>query len=151
MDLRELERFIVAARERTCLGQGQRLPPERPGAVELVYRESGLTYRDSYFGQKRLFGQEVVRRAGTAIWVMNYAIDILPTSRPAEELASFLQRAQLSRYRERRLLGPHSFQERSLRYEDQNIGGLDLFQGEIVVYDDGQAIFRMPYQGGLVR
>lgn len=151
MDLRELERFIVAARERTCLGKGQRLPPERPGAVELVYREGGLTYRDSYFGQKRLFGQEVVRRAGTVVWAMNYAIELLPTSRSAEELASFLQRAQLARYRERRLLGPHIFQERNLRYEDQNVGELDLFHGEVVIHDDEQAIFRMPYHGGLVR
>jgi hypothetical protein len=151
MDLLELERFLLAARERSALGQGHRLPPERPGAVEIVYREGGLAYRDSYFGRSQLVGQEVVRRAGTVAWAMNYLIVIELPPAVEEELAPFLQRAQLSRYRERRLLGPYTFQERTLRYEDRTEGALDLFQGETVVLFNGSPIFRMPYGGGLVR
>jgi hypothetical protein len=151
MDLHELERFLLAARERSTLGQGHRLPPERPGAVEVVYREGGLTYRDSYFGQSCLVGQEVVRRAGTVVWAMNYLIVLDPFPVDGDELAPFLQRAQLSRYRERQLLGPYTFQERTLRYEDCTEGGLDLFRGETVIYSHQQPIFRMPYSGALVR
>ena len=150
MDLHELERFLLAARERTCLGQGHRLPPERPGAVEIVYREGGLAYRDSYFGQKRLIGQEVVRRAGTVVWGMNYLVFLEPLPAGSEELGPFLQRAQQARYRERRLLGPYRFQERTMRYEDESEGSLDLFHGETVVYYQQQPLFRMPYRGGLV-
>jgi hypothetical protein len=178
MDLHELERFLLAARERTCLGQGHRLPPERSGAVEIVYREGGLTYRDSYFGQSRLVGQEVVRRAGLVVWAMSYLITIEALPPVGEELAPFLQRAQQARYRERRLLGPYEFTERTMYYEDRNDGGLDLFQGETVVtyrpwgnespsrtndirgaqsrpvpeaLPQQQVVFRMPYCGGLVR
>lgn len=151
MDLHELERFLLAARERTCLGQGHRLPPERPGAVEVVYREGGLVYRDSYFGQSRLVGQELVRRAGVVVWGMSYLIAIEASLPAGDELAPFLQRAQLARYHERRLLGPYVVEEHSLRYEDRSEGGLDLFQGETVVRYNGTPIFRMPYCGGLVR
>ncbi len=151
MDLGELERFIILAREHTCLGRSRRLPPERPGAVEIVYREEALSYRDSYFGQSRLIGQEVVRRAGTVVWGMNYLILIRDLPMPGEELAAFLQRAQLERYRERRLLGPHRFQERNLRYEDRNEGDLAHFQGETLVFYRQEELFRMHYCGGLVR
>lgn len=151
MDSDQLEHFLLAARERSTLGKGHRMPPERPGAVEIVFREGGLTYRDSYFGQSRLVGQEIVRRAGLVVWAMNYLVVFESPSPAGEELAPFLQRAQLSRYRDRRLLGPYHFEERSLRYEDQTVGKLDLFQGETVVYYQQQPIFRMPYGGGLVR
>jgi hypothetical protein len=151
MDLDQLERFLLAARERTSLGKGHRMPPERPGAVEIVFREGGLTYRDSYFGQSRLIGQEVVRRAGLAVWAMNYLVVIESSSSAGEELAPFLQRAQLARYRDRRLLGPYHFEERGLQYKDHTEGSLDLFQGETIVTQHAQPIFRMPYNGGLVR
>ena len=151
MDLEQLERFLLTARERTTLGKGHRPPPERPGAVELVFREGGLTYRDSYFGQSRLVGQEVVRRAGLAVWAMNYLVVIEPSEIAGEELASFLQRAQLTRYRDRRLLGPYRFEERALRYQDHTEGGLDLFRGETVVTHQQQPILRMPYGGGWIR
>ncbi len=151
MDLRELERFILVAREHTCLGQGHRLPPERPGAVEIVYREGGLTYRDSYFGRIRVIGQEIVRHAGNAIWGMNYLIVTHELPIPSEELAAFLQRAQLARYRERRLLGPHIVQERHLRYEDHNEGNLERFTGLIRVLYGEEEIYRMDYAGGLIR
>ena len=151
MELEQLERFLLTARERTGLGQGQRPPPERPGAVEIVFREGGLTYRDSYFGQSRLIGQEVVRRAGLVVWAMNYLVVTQTSLVAGEELAPFLQRAQLARYRERRLLGPYHFEERSLRYEDHTTGELGLFQGETVVCHNQQPVFRMPYSGGWVR
>lgn len=151
MDLRNLERFIIVARERTTLGQGRRPPAERPGAMELVYREGGLIYRDSYFGRTRLIGQEIVRRAGEVVWGMNYLIIIQDVPLPGEELAAFLQRAQLARYRERRLLGPHTFQERDLCYEDHNEGQLDLFHGTVRVTYQEEEVFRTEYRGGLVR
>lgn len=151
MEIDRLEQFLLKARECASLGKGHRPPPERPGAVELVFREGGLTYRDSYFGQSRLFGQEVVRRAGHVVWAMNYIILSESPSIIGGELIPFLQRAQLARYRERRLLGPYRFEERSLRYEDHTEGRLDLFQGETVVYYDQHPIFRMPYGGGLIR
>jgi hypothetical protein len=150
MDHHELERFIIVAREHTCLGQGRRLLPERPDATEIVYREGGLIYRDSYFGQRRLLGQEIVRRAGSVVWGMNYSIVIHDLPIPGEELAGFLQRAQLSRYRERRLLGPHSFHERDLHFEDTNEGDLTQFQGETRVLFREQELFHMIYGGGRV-
>jgi len=151
IDLQELERFIVAAREHTALGQGRRVPPERPGAVEIVYREGGLSYRDSYFGQSLILGQEVVRRAGLPVWVMNYRIVVRDMGRGSEELAAFLQHAQQARYRDRHLLGDYHYQERDLRYVDHSEGGLDLFQGETQVLRREKELFSMHYCGGLVR
>lgn len=151
MDLQVLEQFIIAAREHTLRGQARRLPPERPGAVEIVYREGGLTYRDSYFGQSALLGQEVVRRAGTVIWGMHYWIHIQDLPLPGEEVVAFLQRAQQARYRDRRLLGAFDYQERSLRYQDRNEGRLDRFRGESLVYHRDGVIFRMRYEGGTIR
>jgi len=150
MDLRELERFLLIARERTCLGQGHRPTPERPGAVEIVYREGGLTYRDSYFGRNRLLGQEIVRHAGTVVWGMNYLIVTHGLPLAGEEMVSFLQRAQLAHYRERCLLGPHLVQERNLRYEDRNEGDLERFTGETCVFYQGQEVYRMHYFGGVI-
>lgn len=150
MDHQELEHFILTAREHTCLGQGRRLPPERAGATEIVYREGGLTYRDSYFGRRWLIGQEVVRRSGLVVWGMSYTIVTHDLPIPGEELAGFLQRGQLARYRERRLLGPHSYHERDLHYEDVNQGGLEMFQGETRVLYRDQKVFEMIYNGGRV-
>ncbi len=151
MDPRELERFIIIARERTAQGQARRSSPERPGAVEIIYREGSLTYRDSYFGGSRLIGQEIVRRAGQAVWGMNYLILIRSSPLPSEELAAFVQRAQLARYRERRLLGPHEVQERSLRYLDQNEGTIRRFWGKVEVFYREQVLLEMLYHGGLVQ
>jgi hypothetical protein len=151
VNLQTLEHFIIAAREHTIRGQSRRVPPERPGAVEVVYREGGLTYRDSYFGQSHLLGQEIVRRAGSVVWGMHYWIYVLDLPLPGDEVAAFLQRAQQARYRDRRLLGPFDYQERSLRYQDQNEGKLDQFRGEVLIYHQDQIIFRMRYEGGTIR
>ncbi|MBN1484102.1 MAG: hypothetical protein JXA37_05220 [Chloroflexia bacterium] len=151
MKLEELERFIIAARENVARGQARRVPPERSGAAEILYREGGLTYRDSYFGQGRLLGQEIVRRAGTVVWGMNYWIVLADLPLPGGELASFLQRAQLERYRQRRLLGSYSWQERLLRYEDHNEGDLDKFQGDVHIFYQDRSVYHMRYCGGRLR
>ena len=75
--------------------------------------------------------------SGLVVWAMNYMIIISPLPVVGEELAPFLQRAQLARYRERNLLGPYHFAERSLHYQDRGEGGLDLFQGETVISYSG--------------
>jgi hypothetical protein len=151
MDQRELERFLVVAREHTALGKGRRPPPERPGAMELVYREGGLVYRDSYFGGNRLIGQEIVRRAGTVVWGMNYLMVIHELPISGSDLAGFMQRARLARYREHRLLGPHDFQERDLHYQDRNEGDLGLFHGETKILYRENPILCIYYRGGMVR
>jgi len=151
MDLRELESFLIVAREHVARGQGRRPSPERPGAVEILYREGGLTYRDSYFGQNRLLGQEIVRRAGTVVWGMNYLIVIGTLPLPGEELAAFLQRTQLARYRERSLLEPYETRERHLRYVDRNEGDLEQFQGETQVLYRDEVVYHMHYFGGRLR
>jgi hypothetical protein len=151
MDLQELERFIVVAREHTALGKGRRPPPERPGAMEIVYREGGLVYRDSYFGGNRLIGQEIVRRAGTVVWGMSYLMVIHELPLAGSEVAGFMQRARLARYREHRLLGSYDFQERGLHYKDRNEGDLHLFHGETQILYREDPILWMYYRGGTVR
>lgn len=154
--LDDLERFIVAAKSACYVGSGAKVPPSRPGAMDLTYAKPGWSYRDSYFGGTDFIGQETVWRAmgadGTPVWAMNYhgrilRDDLIDGARAAEVI-----RAALSAlYREGRFLGGFDFIDSDCAYRDRTDGTVAAFTGTEEIAVRGTLAYRLVYHGGTVR
>jgi Domain of unknown function (DUF5680) len=154
--LHDLERFIVAAKAACYVGSGAKVPPSRPGAMDLTYAAPGWSYRDSYFGGTDFIGQEAVWRGtevtGTPVWVMNYhgrilRDDLIDGARAAEVI-----RAALSGlYREDRFLGGFTFTHDDCTYTDCSDGTVAAFTGTEEIAVRGTLAYRLVYHGGTVR
>jgi len=58
MNRGELERFVVAAKKQTYVGDGEPSPACRPGSHDLVWESGGWRYLDSYFGGTDFIGHQ---------------------------------------------------------------------------------------------
>jgi len=69
----ELYNFITTASKNTYAAGGKPIKkPQRPGFIELTYKENDFSYRDSYTGFYRSRGMELVRYKSSPVWISAY-------------------------------------------------------------------------------
>ena len=74
----QLYNFIDKAGKATYAGQGKEAEkPERPGFTEFEYTDADFSYRDSYAGETRSRGMEIVRYKGKPVWASAYGGGII--------------------------------------------------------------------------
>ncbi len=150
--MQEIERFIVRAKANSYVGSGRFLSPCRRDAHDVGFEEGDWAYLDSYFGGTDFVGQEVVWKAGIALWAMNYHGRILRPDLIDAAIAGRIIKAALSAlYREGRFLGGFDFQAPEGRYVDRSEGGFDAFTGTECIFVGDDEAYRLVYHGGLVK
>lgn len=147
----ELADFIVRAKASTYVGNGRFRPPCRPDAKDVGFDEGDWSYLDSYFGGTDFLGQEVVWKAGVAVWAMNYHGRILrPALIDAAGAGRTIKAALSALYREGRFLGGFDFETPEGRYVDRTEGDFEGFTGtERILVGDEEA-YRLVYHGGRI-
>ena len=152
MDLDELTRFIVAAKQATYVGNGQRSPASRAGSHDLTYEHGRFTYRDSYFGGTDFIGQEVVWADGEPIWAMNYYGYITrPDLIDAGQAGSTIKGALSAMYAEGRFLDGFAWQGPHGRYVDASEGTTAHFHGREHIDVGNVEAYALDYAGGLIK
>lgn len=152
MDIIELNRFIVAAKQGCYVGGGERAAPSRTGSHDLVWSDGDWHYRDSYFGGTDFIGQETVWRGDMPVWAMNYygfiiRLDLIDGTRAGETIKAALS----AMYGEGRFLGGFSWLGPHGRYEDRSEGDVEQFFGREAISCDGIEAYALHYHGGLIR
>lgn len=148
----ELHKFLVRAKLNTYASEGE--GAERnlaDGSKELTYQEDNYSYRDRYFGFNPFIGQEIVWRAGKAIWAMNYIGWVSDESIPPADLYHFLQKALRRVTQDRPYRGPSHFQDGEFEYFDENQGGITLFKGTEKITHKAKEVYRLEYHGGQIK
>jgi hypothetical protein len=152
MNIEDLNAFIVRAKAATYVGDGEHVPPCRPGSHDLRFEEDIWSYHDSYFGGSDFIGEEVVYCEGKPVWAMNYYGRILRADLLTGAQAGQMIKASLSRmYREGRFLGGFEHAEQDLTYIDASNGTVDCFRGRELIRRGQEAAYELDYHGGLIR
>lgn len=152
MDLVALERFIVAAKTATYVGDGQRAEPSRRGSHDLTFADGDWSYRDSYFGGTDFLGQEAVWLAGEPVWAMSYYGYITaPELIDAGRAGATIKAALSAMYREGRFLGGFDWAGPHGVYADRSTGDVAHFHGVETIAVGGREAYRLDYFGGLVK
>jgi hypothetical protein len=152
MDLDALNRFIVAAKSGTYVGNGSRAEPSRLGSHDLVFSDGALSYRDSYFGGTDFIGQEVVWRGNLPVWAMSYygyisRADLIDPARAGATIKAALH----AMYGEGRFLGGFEWSGPHGEYRDRSSGDLTHFRGRECVLVSGVEAYALDYFGGLIK
>ncbi|MGZ4411417.1 MAG: DUF5680 domain-containing protein [Gaiellaceae bacterium] len=152
LDLAALERFIVAAKAETYVGEGVRAASSRPGSHDLAFAEGDWSYLDSYLGGTDFVGEEAVWLRGHPVWAMNYYGRILEPQRIDAERAGRVIKESLSAlYREGRFLGGFRYECGAELYVDASRGDVASFRGEEWIEIAGLRVYELLYHGGLVK
>jgi len=152
-----LSAFLAEAKRRTYAGLDDDATvsaPIIPGSKQLEYSDRDLSYRDIYFGMAYFVGQEVVTAKQQAIWSMSYAGGISPDIVDRDKVLAiyaFLRKALLRVSEERPFRGPARFEEGSHRYVDASEGDISEFHGSEQIYLEGARVYRLNYNGGIIR
>ncbi len=149
----ELYEFIDKAGKATYAGGASDLPnPERPDFHELEYKEGDFYYRDSYTGQTRARGMEVVRFEGKPVWTCAYGGGM---AKGKDELDShcyeFLKKslsAEEAGFKSFR--GPHNFTYGDWKYEYTQDGDIEEFNGYEEIYYKDELVFFHRAIGGTI-
>jgi len=130
LDIAALERFIVAAKRASYVGDGARAEASRVGSHDLVFANGPWRYRDSYFGGTDFVGQEVVWCENEPTWAMNYHGYILrPDLIDAARAGATIKAALSALYAQGRFLGGCEWQGEFGRYLDRSEGDVARFSG----------------------
>jgi hypothetical protein len=152
MDIGALERFIVAAKAATYVGDGQKVASSRQESRDLSFSDGDWRYLDSYFGGTDFLGQEVVWRNREPVWAMNYYGYITrPDLIDGQRAGATIKAALTAMYREGRFLGGVEWRGPHGEYRDTSIGTVSHFHGRETITVQGAEAYSLDYFGGLVK
>ncbi|WP_010276110.1 DUF5680 domain-containing protein [Paenibacillus senegalensis] len=148
--------FLVEAKRSTYASQGDdaSVQPLLNGSKQLEYRSGDYFYRDIYFGSAFFIGQETVEFENRPIWSMVYSGGVIIPNANWDitgPIYGFLRQAlklvdTKSIYR-----GPNHFESDNYILKNEYEGTLDCFYGKEIILIDGQKVYELQYNGGVVR
>ncbi len=147
----DLIAFIVRAKRACYVGSGQKLLPYRLGSHDLQFHEADWAYHDSYVGENDFMGEEIVYYRGKVVWGMNYYGRILqPGKITSAKAGSIIKQSLTKMYQENRFLGGFINSMDGYIYHDNNEGDPRYFTGREWIELDGEMVYALDYQGGLI-
>jgi hypothetical protein len=150
MGTNNLESFLVKAKKNTYAAGMNKVAAMRPGAIDFSYKENNLTYVDSYFGNIRFSGQEVVYDRESPVWSMNYYGKTLVNELPdgfSETLKGALMLVQENApYR-----GPSHYRQGDFEYTCYTEGTIESFTGEEFISHKGETVYCLYFHGGSLK
>jgi hypothetical protein len=150
--LKELESFVVRAKQATYVGNGAPAEPSRIGSRDLVFRDGHWLYRDSYFGGTDFHGQETVWQDEIPVWAMSYYGYVMrPDLIDSARAGATIKAALSAMYGEGRFLGGFDWTGAYGTYADRSTGDVAHFHGREAILIDGVEAYALDYFGGLIR
>jgi Domain of unknown function (DUF5680) len=154
--LSQLAAFLARAKRNGGASHADRTaaPPALAGSRRLEYRAGRFTYHDVHFGMARIAGQETVSYDERVIWSMVYAGGVLRGVADEAEIAvtyDCLCQALRMVEVERPFRGPRALGVGTFHYLDESTGDVASFHGTERILRDGATVYRLDYNGGLIR
>ncbi len=139
----EVNDFFGRATAATYAGSGPRVASERGGFQELVFEEGDWSYRDSYTGDIRSRGQEIIRYRGDPVWAQSYGGGMEGRFARDRDLSgrnmAFLKTALSSGDKRTRFQprGPRELVHGDWRYAAEWVGDIVEFRGAEEIHHQG--------------
>lgn len=150
----ELEKFLVEAKKQTYANENvEKVASSRSGSKDYEYKNGDMVYHDTYFGGTDFIGEEVVYVDGAIYWGMNYYGVTLDESLGEEAMDKALRPA-LMRVGEDDVIpvrGPKEYSNGEYRYTFEVEGNISNFNGVETIYKNGEKIYELRCNGGLIK
>lgn len=158
-DLQQLKDFLIEAKKQTyASGDEAKVAPSRDNSNDYHYEieKNGtkFAYHDTYFGSVRFMGEEVVYCGeGAPKWGMNYRGETLRPDMSEAAMDAVLRPALGMVGEDKEILpvrGPRKLERDGYVYEFEVTGTLESFHGEETLTKDGELIYKLVCDGGIV-
>ena len=150
-----LTHFLVEAKRNTYAAQGDEasVQPLLNGSKQLEYRNGSYFYRDIYFGSAFFIGQETVELENRPIWSMVYSGGVIVPNANWDigPIYAFLRKALMLVDTNTIYRGPKHYEDSNYIFKNDYEGTLDDFHGKEIILMDGQKVYELRYNGGVVR
>lgn len=94
IDLEKLVQFKKNSSGHTYSGDGEEISPQRPGFIEMEYREGDWYLRDSYAGHFQAPGMTVIYYKNKPVWTCAYGGKVIEKFYPqTKDIFTFLKKA----------------------------------------------------------
>lgn len=142
----EITAFLIKAKKVTYAGKGAETTSSRPASHDLVYRENGMMYYDSYFGGDKFVGEEALWINNVPYWSMNYAGRVTGGNFSGD----FLKEALLNVPEDKPFRGPDYYKNGDYEYRCEVKGEFDWFQGYEKISFKGAEIYECCFHGSII-
>ena len=158
-DLQQLADFLIEAKKQTyASGDEAKVASSRASSNDYHYEKSvngaSMAYHDTYFGGVKFMGEEVVYCGeGTPKWGMNYRGETLRTDLSEAAMDAVLRPALSMVGEDKDIIpvrGPREFERDGFKYEFTVDGDLESFHGEEKLTKDGELIYKLVCDGGII-
>jgi len=151
-----LVRFLVKAKKATYASQGDAATVKTvllPGSHQLEFTDGQFFYRDIYVGDAMFAGQEIVYYSGKPVWSMSYGGEIpREVAKPdVEALVKLLHKALMNVTDGAPYRGPAQLMDGAYTYTNRAGGSFESFFGDEDIRRDGPVLYKLHYEGGLLR
>src|SRR3989344_727748 len=155
ISIRSLKKFLKNSSGHTYAGNGREIKPQRPGFIELEYREGDWYMRDSYTGHFQAPGMTVVYFKNLPVWTCAYGGQVIKKYYgQTKEIFTFLKKALLRKDLKKAddvpVRGPSHFAEKPWKYAFHFEGNLECFYGREKIFLNKDLVFYQDVTGGLV-
>jgi len=149
----ELTAFLSAANKVTYADrEAPKAASLRPASEDYHFEEGDLAYHDTYFGARDFIGEEVVYKAGTPVWGMNYYGRVLKEDVSTADAYKILRPALMQEYTDIiPVRGPREYTLENSTYKNEVEGDLSYFSGIEEIYLDEELVYRCWYHGGTIK
>jgi transcriptional regulator with XRE-family HTH domain len=141
-----LAKFLVTAKQHTYAGKGRETKNSRPNSHDLLYREGGYLYLDTYLGGECFAGEEAVWLAEKPVYAMNYCGQVLSGRFSGDFLKAALYRVP----EDKPFRGPEWFQDSGCLYRCSCEGDLRWFQGYEEILAEDTKMYECYFHGGKI-
>ncbi|HZQ29868.1 MAG TPA: DUF5680 domain-containing protein [Patescibacteria group bacterium] len=144
--------FINKAGKATWAGDGKEIEAERKDFHEFEYKEGKFYYRDSYVGNFKSRGMEVVRHNDKPVWSALYGGGMITGKEDiADHTFNFLKKAMSADEENfQSFRGPHSFTYGDWKYSYAQEGAVEEFSGYEKIYYKNELVFFHRIIGGMI-
>ena len=155
IDIADLKIFLKNSASHTYAGDGKAVAPQRPGFIELEYREGDWYLRDSYVGHFQAPGMTVVYFQDAPVWTCAYGGKVIQEFYPqAGEIFAFLKKALTSKDLEKAealpVRGPSECVDDEWKYTFAFEGDMNCFSAKEKIFYNNFLCFYQDVIGGIV-
>lgn len=124
----------------------------RPGSKDYHFEADEFVYHDTYFGNRRFVGEEIVYESKTPIWGANYFGAVIDDRVSEKEVFDFLRQALIQDVEGGvPVRGPERYSDGGRDYRFLLDGTLSLFSGVEEIVIGGIVVYRCFVHGGEIR
>lgn len=147
-----LSEFLVEAKINTYASNGELGETKlTDGSKEFRFKKEGFEYKDKYRGSESFSGEEIVSQNKKPIWKMSYDGGVTSEIVSSAQIYEFLKEALQKITIEKPFRGPDNFKKEDWEYINKVEGRIDRFTGEESILFKGDTVYKLNYQGGLIK